>query len=290
MDVKHAREVTIRLPRITLAAKVWGDESLPPLLALHGWLDNAGSFDRLAPLLCTHFHIVAIDFPGHGRSPWRPAGVWYHYVDYVSDVIATIRELGWTKFSLLGHSLGGTVASVFAACRPDLVDRLILIEALGPIAGETSATLAQFQRGMDQRETFDEKSLRVFAAEDEAISARRKVNNFSEDSATAIVSRGIKPVEGGFSWSSDPRLTLATPVRLSEEQILVMLQGISAKTLLVLARPEAPYLPRETMQRRIDRIANIQVHRLAGGHHLHLEDAAPIAALIEEFIAETNRR
>jgi pimeloyl-ACP methyl ester carboxylesterase len=286
MDVNAAREITIDLPHIKLAAKVWGDESLHPLLALHGWFDNAGSFDRIAPLLCTHFHIVAIDFPGHGRSQWRLAGVWYHYVDYVSDIIATIRALGWTKFSLLGHSLGGTVASVFAACRPDNVDRLILIEALGPIAGDSSLTLAQFQRGMDQRESYDEKSLRVFAREDDAISARRKVNNFSEGAAIAIVSRGIKSVDGGFSWSSDPRLTLATPVRLTEEQILAMLKGISAKTLLVLAQPEAPYLPRETMQRRIDCVSNIEVHRIAGGHHLHLEDAAPIAALIETFVAE----
>jgi pimeloyl-ACP methyl ester carboxylesterase len=94
----------------------------------------------------------------------------------------------------------------------------------------------------------------------------------------------LKPVDGGFNWSSDPRLTLATPVRLAEEQILAMLSGIQAKALLVLAQPEAPYLPRETMQRRIDQVAGIQVHRIAGGHHLHLEDAAPIAALIEKFV------
>jgi len=286
MELKSPREITIELPHIKLAAKVWGDASLAPLLALHGWLDNAGSFDRLAPLLCTHFHIVAIDFPGHGRSQWRPAGVWYHYVDYVSDVIATVRALGWEKFTLLGHSLGGTVASVFAACRPERVERLILVEALGPIAGDPSLTLAQLRRGMEQREAYDDKSLRVFAQEKDAVAVRRKANELSEDAAAAIVLRGIKPVDGGFSWSSDPRLTLATPLRLMEEQILAMLPGISARTLLVLAQPEAPYLPRETMQRRIEQVPNIQVHRLAGGHHLHLEAAAPVAALIGKFVAE----
>ncbi len=278
-----AREITIDLPHITLAAKVWGDESLPPLLALHGWLDNAGSFDRLAPLLCAHFHIVAIDFPGHGRSQWRPAGTWYHYVDYVSDVIAAIRALGWKKTSLLGHSLGGTVACVFAACRPEEVDRLMLIEALGPISGDAGQTLAQLCLGMDQRESFEEKSLRVFTHQDQAVDARRKANDLSHDAAAAIVSRGLSPVDGGFSWSSDARLTLATPVRLIEEQVLAMLKGIQAKTLLVLAEPEAPYLSREIMRRRIDQVADIHVHRIAGGHHLHLEDAAPIAALIEKF-------
>lgn len=284
MDVTVPREITIDLTHITLAAKVWGDASLPPMLALHGWLDNAGSFDRLAPLLCTHFHIVALDFPGHGRSQWRPAGVWYHYVDYVSDVAAAIAALGWKRPSLLGHSLGGTVASVFAACRPDAVDRLILIEALGPVAGDAGQTLAQLRRGIDQRQSFEEKSLRIFARKDDAITARQKANDLSKDAATAIVSRGIKPVDGGFSWSSDPRLTLATPVRLAEEQILAMLRGIRSRTLLVLAQPEAPYLSRETMQKRIEQVQDIRVHRISGGHHLHLEDAAPIATLIEKFV------
>ncbi len=282
------QERVLDLDHIRLAAKVWGDESLPPLLALHGWLDNAGSFDQLAPLLAKKFHIVALDFPGHGKSEWRPAGTWYHYVDYVSDVIEAASVLGWQRFSLLGHSLGGTVASVFAATRPASVDKLMLIEALGPIAGDGSQSLDQMRRGFDQRERFDEKALRVFPNEAVPIEARRSVNAISEAAAKAIVSRGLKPVEGGFSWSSDPRLTLATPLRFTEDQILAMLRGIDAPTLLVLAQPEAPYLPRETMQRRIECVRDIEVHRLDGSHHLHLENAAPIARLIETFIAPRN--
>jgi len=72
------RELELELPHLRLAAQVWGDPLLPRLLALHGWLDNAASFDRLAPLLCEHFHIVALDLPGHGRSGHRPPGTWYH--------------------------------------------------------------------------------------------------------------------------------------------------------------------------------------------------------------------
>jgi pimeloyl-ACP methyl ester carboxylesterase len=249
-----SKEIRLDLPHMGLSAKVWGDASLPPLLALHGWLDNAGSFDRLAPLLCGKFHIVALDFPGHGRSDWRPPGVWYHYIDYVSDVIAATDVLGWKRFNLLGHSLGGTVASVVAACRPQAVDKLMLIEALGPITGDTAQSLEQL--------------------------------GLSNDAAVAIVSRGLKAVEGGFSWSSDPRLTLATPLRFTEEQILAMLRGITAPTFLVLAQPEAPYLPRETMQRRIDQVANIDVRRVAGGHHLHLENPKPIVDLIDAFVAK----
>ena len=282
--MSSAREIEIELPHIRLAARAWGDESLPPLLALHGWLDNAGTFDKLAPLICTHFHIVAIDFPGHGRSDWRPAGTWYHYIDYVSDVVAVAAKFGWNRFNLLGHSLGGTVASVFAACRPQAVDKLLLIEALGPITAPADDSLGQLRRGMEQRAAFEEK-LRVFASENDAIEIRAKVNGLSREAATALINRGLKAVPGGFSWSSDPRLTLSTPLRYTEDQMLAVLRGIEAKTLLVLAQPEAPYLPRETMQRRIEQVHDIAVHRVDGSHHLHLENAAPIAKLIGDFIA-----
>jgi pimeloyl-ACP methyl ester carboxylesterase len=283
--LSSCRESTIDLSHIRLAARVWGDESLPPLLALHGWLDNAATFDALAPLICTHFHIVAIDFAGHGRSAWRPAGTWYHYIDYVSDVIAVVEKLRWSRFSLLGHSLGGTVASVFAACRPQSVDKLLLIEALGPIAAPAEDALNQLRRGIAQRATFEEK-LRVFAREDDAIEIRSKVNGLSRDAATALVRRGLKPVPGGFSWSSDPRLTLSTPLRYTEEQMLAVLRGIEAKTLLILAQPEAPYLSREMIERRIDQVRDIAVHRIDGSHHVHLENAPPIAKLISDFVAQ----
>jgi pimeloyl-ACP methyl ester carboxylesterase len=283
--LSSCRESTIDLSHIRLAARVWGDESLPPLLALHGWLDNAATFDALAPLICTHFHIVAIDFAGHGRSAWRPTGTWYHYIDYVSDVIAVAEKLRWSRFSLLGHSLGGTVASVFAACRPQSVDKLLLIEALGPIAAPAEDALDQLRRGIAQRATF-EKKLRVFAREEDAIEIRSKVNGLSRDAATALVRRGLKPVPGGFSWSSDPRLTLSTPLRYTEEQMLAVLRGIEAKTLLILAQPEAPYLSREMIERRIDQVRDIAVHRIDGSHHVHLENAPPIAKLISDFVAQ----
>ena len=161
-------------------------------------------------------------------------------------------------------------------------DKLLLIEALGPITAAADESLDQIRCGMDQRAAFEER-LRVFAREDEAIAIRSKVNGLSRDAATALVSRGLKAVPGGFSWSSDPRLTLATPLRYTEDQILAVLRGIQAKTLLVLAQPEAPYLPRDMMQRRIREVRDIAVHRIDGSHHLHLENAAPIAGLIGEF-------
>ncbi len=278
------REIELTLPYLCLTAQAWGDPALPPLLALHGWLDNAASFDRLAPLLCKHFHIVAIDLPGHGRSGWHAPGAWYHFADFPGEVLAVADALGWERFSLLGHSLGGGIASMLAAACPSRVDRLLLIEALGPIAGEADQALAQLQRAVVERAAVEAKSLRVFTDLADAIAARMQANGLSHDAAALLVARGIKPVTGGYSWSTDPRLTLSSPLRFTEDQILAILRGIHAATLLILAQPEAPYLKRETMQQRIAEVADIQVLRLPGSHHLHLEDPQPIAAAILDFV------
>ena len=87
-----------------LAALQWGDAAAPPLLALHGWLDNAASFARLAPLLARQRRVIALDLPGHGRSAHMPEPARrYHVVDQVDAVLDFADALGFDRFDLLGH-------------------------------------------------------------------------------------------------------------------------------------------------------------------------------------------
>lgn len=276
-----AEDVRFDFPHARLAAKRWGDPSLPPLLALHGWLDNAGSFDALAPLLARHWQVVAPDLRGHGRSSHIAEGAWYHYVDYFDDLRALIDRLGVERIDLLGHSLGGTLASLFAAIYPERVGQLLLIEALGPLTTTLDDALPQLRRALDQHAAFAaRRPLRVFATLDEAIAARMAANGLSEPAARAIVARGVNAVDGGFVWSSDPRLTLASPQRYAEEQVRAMLAGIRAPTRLLLADPPTSYLPAAMMDARAACVADIRLVRLAGNHHLHLEHAHAAAAAL----------
>ena len=281
----RAREIELALPGQRLAARAWGDDALPKLLALHGWLDNAASFDALAPLLCGHFHIVAIDFPGHGRSDWRQPGAWYHYVDYLSDALGAADALGWQRFGLLGHSLGAAVASMVAGACPERVERLLLIEGLGPIAGAADDAARQLGRALAERASANAKAPRVFADLDEAVSARMRAGDLSVTAARSLVERGAKPVDGGFTWSTDPRLMLASPVRYVEEQVLAVLRGIRAPTGLILAQPEQPYMPHAAMENRIAQVQGIEVVRIAGTHHLHMENPRPVADALLSFRA-----
>lgn len=277
----QAEELQLEVASGALAARRWGDAGLPPLLALHGWLDNAGSFDALAPLLAGRWQIVALDLRGHGQSSHIAPGAWYHYVDYFDDIRAALDALGWPRASLLGHSLGAALASQFAAIYPERIDRLLLIEGLGPLTYTLEDALPRLRQALDQHAAFAmRRPLRVYATLDEAIRARGLANDLSEPAARAIVRRGVREVDGGWVWSSDPRLTVVSPQRYTEAEVLATLAGIRATTRLVLADPPTSYLPTAMMQARADAVGDIRITRLAGNHHLHLEAAPAVAAAL----------
>ncbi|GLQ89553.1 alpha/beta fold hydrolase [Dyella flagellata] len=281
-DVALPIEQRIHLSHhLSLTALIWGDESAPPMLALHGWLDNAGSFSLLAPRLARHFRVIALELPGHGHSDHLPAGISYHYVDYVSAVLSAADTLRLGRYALLGHSLGAGIASLVAAAAPQRIERLFLIEGLGPLGDDGSNTLQRF-RDAYAAPAAHGKSLRVFANVDQAVSARTIASGLRADLARPIVQRGLAEVEGGYRWRSDPRLTRPSAIRLAEAQIRALLAGIEAPASLLLSRPTTPYLPSEMMELRAQQVPRIAVTPMDGGHHLQLEHPGAVAAWLLE--------
>jgi pimeloyl-ACP methyl ester carboxylesterase len=118
------RELKVSTPGLELAALSWGEPDAPPLVMLHGWLDNAASFALLAPHLAERFHVIALDLPGHGSSQHFPENMIYQHVDYARTVLAAVDALALPRFHLLGHSLGAGVATMVAIAAPERI-RLI---------------------------------------------------------------------------------------------------------------------------------------------------------------------
>ncbi|HXS72744.1 MAG TPA: alpha/beta fold hydrolase [Rhodanobacteraceae bacterium] len=278
------RELSLNLALGPLAALEWGEPEAPPLLALHGWLDNAASFAALAPLLAHYFRVIALDLPGHGRSAHLPAGVSrYHVMDYVDDVLDAADALQLSRFDLLGHSLGAGVASLVAAAAPTRIEKLALIEGLGPLADDGAQTLVRWREAETQRSA-TRRAPRIFASIDEALAARVAVGDLESGEARALVTRGVRAVEGGYAWSSDARLRLPTPLRIDEQQLRRLLAGIEAPTLLLLADPETPYLPRATMEARAASVRDIRIERIGGRHHLHVQYPKQVAERLLAFL------
>lgn len=276
-------ELQARLPQLRLSALAWGEPDAPPLLALHGWLDNAGSYAYLAPRLAADWRVIALELPGHGHSDHLPAGMPYHFVDYVRAVLDAMEALGLARCHLLGHSLGAGIASMLAAAQPQRIDRLLLIEGLGPIADDGQHTLRHYREAMASTATG--RSLRAFPSVDMAISARTLASGLPAEQARPIVERGLRHTDQGWYWRSDARVNRSSPIRVAETQVRALLRGIEAPTALLLAQPDTPYLPGTRMQARAECVPQIAVSHLAGGHHLHLEHADAVAAWVKRHLA-----
>lgn len=252
-----------------------------PLLALHGWLDNAASFLPMAPLL-TGYDLVALDMPGHGRSFHYPDDAEYSLFSTILDLLAAADTLGWERFAVLGHSMGGAIASVLAAAAPERIERLFLIEALGPLSGSEDSTASRLRDAVAQRRALDSKRKRVFADPELAVQARMHtvVAALDEASSRLLIERGIRAVEGGFEWSSDTRLTLPTAVRMSEAQVHDCLRSIPCPVALLVAEPTPPYFMPALRDTRVACVPEIRSVSLTGSHHLHMTQPDEVVAAL----------
>ncbi len=107
------------------------------MFAVHGWLDNAGTFDALVPLLPPDLRIVCVDLPGHGLSDHYPPDVTYNFLDCLPAVERLARHFGWSRFSFLGHSLGGTMAVLYAGVYPEKVAQYSINQSIDQSFRET---------------------------------------------------------------------------------------------------------------------------------------------------------
>lgn len=107
------------------------------ILCLHGYLDNSHSFIPFLAQLSLepayqNAQVIAVDFAGHGQSSHRSRDAHYHQSDYIQDIVDLIRQQGWTKVCIVGHSMGGIIACSVSAILDDVVMQLLLIETVGP--------------------------------------------------------------------------------------------------------------------------------------------------------------
>ncbi len=280
------REFHVDIPMGRIAG-LRNDGDGPRVLALHGWLDNAASFIPLAQ----HLHgidLVAIDQPGHGRSAHLPPGTDYSFVGAINAILDVADALGWERFSLLGHSMGGGIGSLIAAACPDRIERLVAIEALGALAEEPEHTVARMRDAVAAHRAMAGKQLRVFPDIETAVRARMHASRvpgsgLDEPLVRLLIERGVAKVEGGFVWSSDPRLTLPTMTRMTEAQVENLVAGIHCPTKVIFAEPAQTYLPDDLRRRRAALLPRGELVVLPGGHHLHMNQPAAVAAAIGEF-------
>ncbi len=280
-------EIEIHTHPLRLAARVWGPPDGPRVLGIHGWLDNAATFDGLAPLL-DGVRLVALDLPGHGRAEHHPRGFPYSFVDFVAAAHRATEALGWERFSVVGHSLGAGVAALLAASFPDRVERLAMLEGVGPLSETEEGGPGRLARALEEERRARSHRVPVYPSREHLVSRLHAALGMNEASARTLLDRGLQTVAGGVTWRSDSALRLSSRVRLSESQVLGFLRAIRCPTLVVRAT-EGMRLPELQMRARLEALASAQVVDVPGGHHVHLDAPERVAANLKAFFAGRDR-
>ncbi|KAL6088219.1 hypothetical protein STEG23_017665, partial [Scotinomys teguina] len=299
-------ELKLAVPWGHIAVKVWGTQKNPPVLCLHGWLDNANSFDRLIPLLPQDFYYVAMDFGGHGLSSHYNPGFPYYHQNFVSEVQRVATAFKWTQFSLLGHSFGGTVGGMYTCTFPEMVDKLILLDSTPFLldSNEMENILLYRRRNMEHVLQLEasHKSPKVSSPEEMLQRILSKNSHLSKESGELLLQRGTTKVATGLLQNRDPRLSLPENSFdfVSKEMFVHLTRNLQANVLLIKAT-EGYYDVRRVNDEKkgplafmVDTLSTIlkerfQFVQVPGNHYIHMNKPHLVAGAISSFLQSQPR-
>lgn len=289
----NLQSFNIQTQRLTMAGLKNDCTSGVPVIALHGWLDNAASFIPICEKLILDRPFYALEMPGHGLTEHRPKSASYHMVDNILDILAFIEtvceqdSVSGQAVTLIGHSLGGIICSLVAAAAPDKIAKLVMLDSLGPLTDETENVLPQLRKAIKKAMQLSSSRLTVYPSKEMAAVVRMSgVGKVSKRAATLLVERGLKEVSGGYSWSSDSRLLEPSLLRFSEAQTEAVYSGIECPVCLI-SGDKGYFASYKRLKHRLSYLdkTKVEKHIVAGGHHFHMDgDVQGTAEIIYEFI------
>ena len=258
-------------------------------------LYNLNSFTyRIAPLLPGDIQFIALDFPGHGKSSHRWPGMPYTHFEYVADVKKVVSQLGWERFSIIGHSMGANVGSLYAGAFPLEVEKLVLFDFGGPAAhfeDKTAEVLARYATKMSE---IKKATPRVYQSLESA-AERRQVNGMfatlRKEDAVVLTERGTRFTEKGIIFSHDPIVKgLYVPFMESQSIMISVLSNTQCAVLLLESTGHV--MENKEREAQLERLKIIYQNakckvwkRIKAGHHFHMENPKQVGKEINEFLA-----
>jgi pimeloyl-ACP methyl ester carboxylesterase len=264
---------------------VWEGPETPSVVLVHGWLDLAWSFEPFARALQARLPatILAPDLRGHGDSARAPAGSYYHFADYVADLHDLLASLPRPRF-LLGHSMGGGVAGLLAGAVPELVDKLVLVEGLGPPRARPETPPERMARWLVEVRERAGRPPRPMPSVEEAARRLREANpRLSEPFARWLADKATREAPGGRVWRYDPLHRTASPMPTSAETHRSFLRAISCPVLLVEG-DESPFGEWIDDDRERDLRLMTKATIAGAGHMLQHDQPEALAEAVAGFL------
>ncbi|XP_018319283.1 probable serine hydrolase [Agrilus planipennis] len=289
-------EITIPVPWGHISGKWWGSKDVQPIIAIHGWQDNAGTFDKLAPKLKdSGFSVFCIDLPGHGLSSHLPPGhCYYLFWDGLHIVRRIVKHFKWTKVTLMGHSLGGAISFLYAGTFPKEVEKYICIDIASPSVRNMSKLVEQAGDALDKflkYETLTKNQHPCYEYEDMiSIVQEAYKDNLDREGCEIMMRRGMKKAKDrkGYYFSRDVRLKASAMGFMSLDQILEFASKTICEVLNIRGHPGHKFDHPEHYDIVLEKLSKtakkVERHIIPGTHHLHLNDADTVAPIIIKFL------
>ncbi len=277
---------SIDLDGLIIAGLAFGPQEGMPVLALHGWLDNAASFEVLAAAM-PGTRLLAIDMPGHGLSGHRTVDAGYQIWDDLPQLVSLMDKLGWEQCVLLGHSRGAMIATLLAAAMSERVRALITLDGMVPFPAEDGDIVTQLRSFLLDRERLSKRAPRIFKSVEEFVERRSRAGEPTHIAAR-LANRALGQTGAGYVFRGDARLSGASALKLNLNQIEAVLKALEVPVLNIWATPNERLLKLMNSARQMARqhVADLATVDIAGHHHWHMEDepARRIAGAIQEFL------
>ena len=264
-------------------------ESDHTVVLIHGFLDLAWGWRRTAEKLAEHFHVIAPDMRGHGDSDRVGAGGYYYFADYLADLDDVLGRLGAKRLSLVGHSMGGAIASYYAATFPERIFRLALLEGLGPPESTTIGPDRMREFIASWRKVVD-RSPRFEASLGDAARRLRKHDRLLDAGlALELAERGTIKEERGYRFKHDPLHYGIGPYGFETAIAQRFWHAVRCPVLLVDGAESefVKLLSPAELERRMSSFATARRAILPNAGHMiqrHQPDA--LAALLRDFLSQ----
>lgn len=292
MKISRSRFVDVRGLRLHL--REWGGEGAPRLYLLHGWMDASASFQFIVDALVHDWHVIAPDWRGFGLS--ADCGLdGYWFPDYFADLDAILRLCEGndeTQVCLVGHSMGGNVALMYAGIRPSRVARVVALDAFGlpdRAAAEAPGRYQKWLKGL-----IEAPRPRAYPTLD-ALAARLRRDNprLSQTRASWLAHALAQPDAEGWRIAGDPVHRRVNPILYRRAEAQACWRRVAAPVLVIEpgADPGAEHLRTRIGVSDTDHaealacFASLRVLTVAdAGHNLHHDQPEQIAGIVEAFL------
>ena len=285
--VEEPEMLSVELSGLRHRAYRWHGHGSGTMLLLHGFLDTGRGWAFTAQgLLSSCRFLIALDWRGHGDSEWVGRGGYYHFFDYVRDLEDCVEWLGGGEgLTVVGHSMGAMALTLWAGATSKRVDRIILVEGLGPVAHLDKVPHERINRWLSQMNAV--KPNRIFDDLDQ-VSQRLATLYLNVPSARImkIAEWSTQESLAGFQWKYDPMHRTRSPAPVTEAVAVHLWKNISVPVMWI-GGAQSPWRG-VRLEKWLAHRPNLRRQLLPDvGHMIHYENPGALANAIRAFLANT---